>query len=856
MTTREQQPPQTTAARLPTNPPKGPKIMHDWHASFISAGQPSTAEDPAIYFRRDFDVEAVPIRASLKVTALGIVEPFLNGNRVGEEVLAPGWTSYRHHLYISTYDVTDLIETGANTFGAIVGEGWAAGALTWDHNRHNYSDRPVLFAQLELDFGDRVEYIGTDTSFQVGTGGVRGNGIYDGETYDARLEPAGWNRPGFDATDWAPANPFDWDINTLKEPIAPPIRRIEEVPVVQITQSASGRAIVDFGQVITGWVKLTVEGAAGNELTLRFAELLTPDGEIETETNRGAKATDRYILRGGGEPETWEPGFTFHGFRYVEVDGWPGELAPTSLVGVVVHTDMVRTGWFESSNQLLTQLHRNIVWSMRGNFVGVPTDCPQRDERLGWTGDLNAFSPTATYLYDVRGILQSWLRDLASEQEDEGTVPWVVPDVVRTPSSAAALWSDVAVSLPWTLYQEYGDLEILRTAYPSMTAFIREVEAALNPNGLWDSGFQFGDWLDPDAPGSRPFDGKANRYLIACAYLCKTTREMAETAVLLGQASDAEEFRALHERVVGAFRDEFVAPSGRLVSEAATSYALAIMFDILEPQQKQRAGDRLAELVEEAGFRISTGFAGTPVVTDALTVTGHLKEAYRLLLQTERPSFLYPVTMGATTMWERWDAVLPDGTVHATGMTSLNHYALGAIADWLHRVVGGLKREAPGWEHIRVAPQPGGGLTSVRTAHLTPRGRVAAQWEITGDEMEVSVTVPQGASATVVLPMHPDGETHRVGPGDHVWRYALPQGYGDRLELTLDSSMKDIIDDDQVWERVAGVLQRHYPSMPIASVSAHIGDIPLRAAIERLPYPTPTLQDELIQALRETPSAV
>ena len=761
--------------------------MRTWNASFISASKPSGPEDPAVYFRRDFEAAEHPRRATLKVTALGIVEPYLNGTRVGNEVLAPGWTSYRHHLHVSTYDVTDLIAGGSNAFGAIVGEGWAVGALTWDHNRHNYSDRPALFAELEIEYSDRTEVIGTDETFHVGEGAVRVNGIYDGEEYDARLEPRGWNRPGFDAAEWTAAQILDWDLDALKTPIAPPIRRIQEVAPVEIITSPAGKTIVDFGQVITGWARFTVQGKAGTALTLRFAELLTPEGEIETETNRGAKATDRYILR-GGEQETWEPGFTFHGFRYVEIDGWPEDL-PLDIQGIVVHSDMARTGWFETSNELVTQLHRNIVWSMRGNFVGVPTDCPQRDERLGWTGDLNAFSPTATYLYDVCGVLESWLRDLASEQIDEGTVPWVVPDVVRTPSSPAALWSDVAVSLPWTLYQEYGDLEILRTAYPSMTAFIREVQGELNENGLWDSGFQFGDWLDPDAP------------------------------------------------------------AGRLVSEAATSYALAIMFDILKAEQKQRAGDRLAEMVEAAEFRISTGFAGTPLVTDALTVTRHLKEAYRLLLQTDAPSFLYPITMGATTMWERWDSVLPDGRVNATGMTSLNHYALGAVADWLHRVVGGLSRSAPGWDRVRIAPQPGGGLTSASASHITPHGLVAVHWRIDGDEIAVHVTIPVGATATVVLPLHPDAQTVEVESGDREWRYALPTGFGSRQTFTLDTPMKEILEDASVWDAVAQVFQAHYPSMPIGAVSSHIGDIPLRAAIERLSNPSPTLEAELVEAL-------
>ena len=300
------------------------------------------------------------------------------------------------------------------------------------------------------------------------------------------------------------------------------MRRTEELAPVAITTSPSGATIVDFGQVLSGWVRLTVDGPAGTTITLRHAELLTPDGELERETLRQAAATDRYTLAGAGT-ETWEPEFTFHGFRYAEIDGWPGELDPSALTAVVVHTDMARTGWFEASDPLVSKLHENTVWAMRGNFVSVPTDCPQRDERLGWTGDLNAFAPTATYLYDTRGLLQSWLKDLAAEQQASGTVPWVVPDVLPTASAPTAVWSDVAVSLPWELYQEYADLDILRDAYESMTAFIRQVEGLLDAGGLWSEGFQFGDWLDPDAPASNPAGGKTDRYLVASAYLCKTT---------------------------------------------------------------------------------------------------------------------------------------------------------------------------------------------------------------------------------------------------------------------------------------------------------------------------------------------
>ncbi len=814
--------------------------------AFISA--PDTTGQAAPYFRREFTAEPGLVRATLSVTALGIVEPYLNGSRVGNEVLAPGWTSYKHRVMVTTTDVTSAVRPGLNAMGAIVGEGWAVGRLGWEGQRHLYADQPALFLQLVLDYGDHAVVVGTDERFLVGTGAVQSNSIYDGETYDARLEPDRWSEPGFDDTAWTHAHLVDWDLTTLEEPTAPPIRRIEELAPATILTSPSGKVIADFGQNISGWVRLTVTGDAGQEITIRHAEILTPAGEMETETNRTAEATDRYILRGGG-PETWEPRFTFHGFRYAQIDGWPGELTADSIRAVVVHSDMVRTGWFETSNDLINQLHSNVVWSMRDNFVGVPTDCPQRDERLGWTGDINAFAPTAAYLYDVHGVLGSWLQDLAAEQAEKGVVPWVVPDALSQPSTPTALWSDAAVSLPWTLYQEYGDPDILRTSYASMTTHTRQVAGLLDQAGLWSSGFQFGDWLDPDAPANNPAAAKTDRHLVASAFLCKTTREMATTARLLGHDHDAAEFSALATRVREAFRHEYVTGSGRLVTESATAYALAITFDILDPAQLKKAGDRLADIVAQRGYRISTGFAGTPLVTEALSSTGHLDAAYQLLLEQECPSFLYPVTMGATTIWERWDSVLPDGTINATGMTSLNHYALGAVADWLHRVVGGLQRTEPGYTRVRIAPQPGGGITRAHTAHDTAHGRIEVSWKIHDSQVTVETTIPHGTQADVVLPLKTHDALHTVGEGTHTWQYPAPEGHDTATTVTMDSPIRDLAKDGTIWEAVMSVLHRYFPGLPLDATAPEAAAMSLNVVLQHVPGVSPELEHDLKDAL-------
>ncbi|BCW05802.1 glycoside hydrolase family 78 protein [Arthrobacter sp. NtRootA1] len=827
---------------------QGDGKIRRWHGTFVGPAKASDADDPAAYFRREFDLAERPIRATLRVTALGIVVPYVNGTRVGDEVLAPGWTSYRHRLAVSTYDVTSLVVPGANAFGAVVGEGWAVGPLTWDNLRHNYSDRPALFAQVELEYPDRTEVIATDGKFRVASGGVRANGIYAGETYDARMEPEGWTQAGFEDVEWAAIEPVDWPLSSLVAADFPPIRRIEELAPVELRVTDAGTTIVDFGQNISGWVRIKVSGEAGTVITLRHAEILTPSGELERETNRTAEATDRYTLSGEGE-EVWEPQFTFHGFRYAEVEGWPGELEADALQAVVVHSDMPRTGWFETSDELVTKLHQNTVWSMRDNFVGVPTDCPQRDERMGWTGDLNAFSSTATYLYDVRGVLGSWLADLAVEQKATGDVPWTVPDVMTTPSAPTALWSDVAVSLPWELYQEYGDAEILRSSYESMTSLIRQIGSLLDEQGLWTAGFQFGDWLDPDAPAANAAGGKTDRYLVASAYLVKTTKEMTETAAVLGCRQDEAEFRALHERVLNAFRRAYVTPSGRVVNESATAYALVIMFGILDEDQKQVAGNRLAEIVKKAKYRISTGFAGTPLVTDALSSTGHLSAAYRLLLEKKCPSFLYPVTMGATTIWERWDAIRPDGTLNSTGMTSLNHYALGAVASWLHRVVGGLVRLSPGWKHIRVAPQPGGGLTWARTAHETTRGRAEVMWQVESDVVTVEAQIPAGSTATVILPLHPENAVEDVSSGNHKWQYQAAEPYGQRPSFTLDSPLMKVAEHPEVWDAVLRAITKHLPHFPVETTELDCRPESLNTILESMPGAPAGLRGDLQAAL-------
>jgi alpha-L-rhamnosidase len=547
-------------------------------------------------------------------------------------------------------------------------------------------------------------------------------------------------------------------------PTGPPVRRIETLPPVTIEQSPTDVTVVDFGQNLTGRVRMSVRGDAGDEITLRHAEVLDR-GELATWLLRTAAATDTYVLAGGGV-EVYEPTFTIHGFRYASVEGPRDMLDGGSIEAVVCHSDMPATGTFECSDEQLNQLHENVRWSMRGNFVDVPTDCPQRDERLGWTGDIQVFAPAASFLYDCCGLLESWLADLAVEQRELGTVPAYVPWVELVfPAAPAAAWGDAAVVVPWVLYERFGDIDVLRRHYDSMRAWVDQIATLAGDDHLWAEGFQFGDWLDPAAPPHDPGAARTDATLVATAYHAHTARLLARTAGVLGLEDDRRHYDELADGIKAGFNAEFVTTTGRMASDAQTAYALALRFDLLTTAaQRSRAAERLAELVRRDDYRIGTGFVGTPLVCDALVDAGFVDDAYHLLLQDQCPSWLYAITMGATTVWERWDSLLPDGSINRTEMTSFNHYALGAVADFLHRVVAGLAPAEPGYRKLLVRPRPGGGLSRAGATLRTPYGEAAVQWTRPDDRLVVDIVVPIGSTARVELP---GTSAVDVGPGSH-----------------------------------------------------------------------------------------
>lgn len=741
----------------------------DWSAVPVGAGwaEPAGIDRRPALVRREFTLDRRVVSARLYATAHGVAEPEINGVRVGDDVLGPGWTVYPSRLLYRTYDVTALLLPGRNAIGAWLGDGWYRGRLGFHGGtRDIYGTDQSWLAQLEITHDDgSVTVIATDHTWTAAAGPILTSSLYDGETYDARLYQPGWSRPAGGAG-WQPVRTHHRDLSTLVAADWPPIRCTQEIRPVTIDSRRDGTHVIDFGQNLVGRLAVTVDGPAGVTITMRHAEVMV-DGELATTPLRQARATDTYVLAGNG-PERWEPRFTIHGFRYAEITGWPGPLDAEAITARVLHNDMPRLGTFACDNPLVQRLHDNVVWSMRGNFVGLPTDCPARDERLGWTGDVQIFAPTAAFLYDCTALIDSWLADVAAEQLPDGTVPWYVPVIPGgpewTPIRPGAAWGDVVTLTPWALYQSTGDVELLRRHHGAATAWVDLLDRLAGGGHLWDRGFQLGDWLDPTAPPDRPGASATDPHLIATAYFAWSAHHVALAAAVLDKTDDAARYEKLAGEVAQAFRDRYVLTDGTLTSDSPTAYVVAIAFGLLDQEGRRRAGARLAELVASNGYRIATGFVGTPLICDALTATGHLDAAYRLLTQTECPSWLYPVTRGATTIWERWDSLRPDGTLNSDGMTSFNHFALGAVADWLHRVVAGIAPATPGYRRITFHPRPGGGLTFASAAHDTPHGTARIAWHLVGENMRVDLAVPPGCTADVLLP---DTDPYELGPGTH-----------------------------------------------------------------------------------------
>ncbi|KAL4926358.1 bacterial alpha-L-rhamnosidase-domain-containing protein [Aspergillus undulatus] len=709
----------------------------DWSALPITELTERVVDGPLrpVRFRKSFNLtgKGAIERARLYITSLGVYRAFINGREVSDHCLAPGWTSYRYRLNYQTLDVAPFLnQDGENTIAIEVAEGWYATRLGFKGGRRKiYGDKIAAIAQLEIQLESGRFSLVTDRTWICQPSAILKSEFYDGETYDAREEDPNWKQNALDTSNWNSVDELPLSNATLIAPDAPPVRVTEEIKPISVQSTPSGKTILDFGQNLVGRLRVhSVNKPSGTRLVFTHAEVLE-HGELGTRPLRIAKCTDE-IICSGAHLTDWSPQYTFHGFRYVQVVGWDEKRDGSLLANVtaqVLHTDMTRTGWFSCSHSMINKLHGNALWSMRGNFVSIPTDCPQRDERLGWTGDIQIFGSSANFLYNTAGMLGEWLQDVAAEQFNEGKDGCVPPFVVPN-----AEWDDVVILGPWSLYKSYGDVDILRRQYPSMLAWI-------------DRGIQRGsdgDWLDPTAPPVEPD-----------AFLVHITFVISQISDVLGETADSARFTKDLARLKATFQEKYIAQSGLLVGDSQTALSLAIAFDLHATwKQKEAAATRLVDLVRLAQFRVATGFAGTPIITHALTKGGHPQMAYRMLLEKRCPSWMYPITMGATTMWERWDSMLPDGSINPGEMTSFNHYAFGSIINWLHTTVAGVSPLSPGWREIRVRPIPGGDLESAEVAYETPYGRLECKWRIQPSEniFTLELLVPPNSRALVNLP--------------------------------------------------------------------------------------------------------
>lgn len=736
-----------------------------WKGEFISAETPQDkANSKGTLLRKAFSVAAEKKVASAFVhaTALGIYQLFLNEERVGTDELTPGWTSYHHHLLYQTYDVTALLNSGDNVVGAELGAGWFKGDMGFSRHRNYYGEQTALLCQLVIQYEDGSEHcVVSDLSWRGSDSARQFAEIYDGERYDATLAQPGWQRPGFNDSDWRHVSLIHWDKKTLVAQGAGTVKQIERLPVAALIVTPQGDKVLDFGQNMSGWVEFRVRGKPGDKVVLRHFEALDASGNVYLDNLRSAKQLVEYTLKGEGE-EVWHPRFSWQGFRYVKVERFPGELNPNHFTAIVIHSAMESTGQFACSNPDLNQLHHNILWGLKGNFVDVPTDCPQRDERLGWTGDAQIFCRTASYLMQTRTFFAKWLTDLKHDQTPEGGVPHVIPDILtghcdhdkflaEGGTHSATGWADAAVINPWTMYLMYGDKRILQNQYASMKGWVDFMQAHAD-NAIWRYKLQFGDWVALDAQEGSYF-GATPEDLLCTAYYALSTSLLAKTAKVLGNEEDHQYYSALQARIVKRFQERFFTAEGDLTAQTQTAHIVALCFDLTPAGLRQRTADRLVALLHEHDGHLVTGFLGTPYFCHALSQNGKAKEAWALLLKDDFPSWLYQVKAGATTVWEHWDGIKPDGSMWSPDMNSFNHYAYGAVGEWLYRTVAGIEADesAPGFKHVIISPLPGGRLNWVDASYESMYGEIAVKWQAIEGKVVLSFRIPANTTATVKL---------------------------------------------------------------------------------------------------------
>ena len=753
----------------------------DWTAQWI-AYDFGTKPEP-VHFRTEQTLQKPIRRATAYITAHGLYEAYINGNRVGKFFLTPGWTSYHKRVQYQAFDVTAMLRKGANAVGAVVAPGWYSGGMNWGNvsKRFRYGNDVALLMQINIEYTDgTTAHIVTDGNWtqSVGTAnaasGIVFANIYDGETIDARLVDAKWTT--VDGAKWTErAKVADFTENNIVPTVNEPVVKHASLRPVKYIVTPKGEKVIDFGQNIVGWERARLHGKAGDTVRIYHAEVLDKAGNFYTTNLRNAKATTTCILGDGAT--LFEPTMTFYGFRYIKVEGVDGDLNLDDFTAEVVYSGFENTGTFSSSNATINQLQSNIEWGFHDNFVDVPTDCPQRDERLGWTGDAQVFFRTASFLGNVDTFFRKWLSDLAADQREDGRVPRVIPDTFPTSNgrTASTGWADSSTIIPWNHYMAYGDKSILEAQYPSMRKWVDYmISQSKNRGWLWNNGDHYGDWLFWNTPNDR--DGQSavtSKHLIAQCFFAASADIVRKTAELLGKKDEAAYYADVVAKVRKAYCDEYVTPNGLVSSDTQTAYVLALQFDMLPENMRAKATERLTENIARYGYHITTGFLGTPYICNVLTDNGRSDVAYRLLLQETCPSWIYPITKGATTIWERWDSIRPDGSI-IKGMNSFNHYSYGAIGDWLYRSAVGIRETSAGYKTISIRPHVGGGFENMHASTRTPYGVVAAEWHAENDSLRtLEVTIPANTTAEIFVPA-PSAESVVVSD-----RSLQPQDYAD-----------------------------------------------------------------------------
>lgn len=737
----------------------------EWKADFITAEEETDADNSkGTYVRKAFTLKGRVKEAFACTTALGLYNFYINGKKVGTDELTPGWTSYRKHLCYQTYDVTEYLQEGDNAMGAMLAAGWFKGLMGFEgleHRRNHYGKNTAFLCQMIVCYEDGTEEtFVSDTSWTGADSPVVFAEIYDGEVYDARKEIKGWAQSGDPDGQWKPVRKIPYDMNVLSGQGAGKVSKIEEVQPKRIFKTPQGDTVIDFGQNMTGRIHVTASGKAGDVIELHCFEVLDSAGNVYLDNLRGVKEAMTYTFAEDGEI-SYEPHFTFMGFQYAKVVSFPGEPELSNFTAYTTHSKMERTGYFECSNKDLNQLAHNILWGLKGNFVDVPTDCPQRDERLGWTGDAQIFCRTACFLMNTYNFYRKWLKDVEADQTPEGGVAHVVPDIIsgnegdnwllKQGSHSAAAWADVAVINPWTMYLTFGDQEILKQQYKSMKGWINFMRDHA-VDYIWNYKLQFGDWVALDAEEGSYFGATPND-LTCTAYFAYSTGLFVKIAKVLGCEEDAKEYEALYKKIVDKFQKTFFDENGIMTAQTQTAHIVALYFGLTPEEYKEKTVNGLLQLLDKEDGHLVTGFVGTPYFCHALSQNGHVKEAYDLLLKDDFPSWLYQIKMGATTVWEHWDGLKPDGTMWSPDMNSFNHYAYGAIGEWLVRVAAGIEvdEKKPGYKHFTIYPRLGGGLSYLKAEYDSIYGQVTSHWEDHGDRAVLYVSVPANTSAVICL---------------------------------------------------------------------------------------------------------